>query len=386
MNIPLLDLRRQYQDIKEEILKAIAEVCESQRFILGPNVERLEKEIATYCNSRYAVGVSSGTDALLITFMCEGIGKDDLVITSPYTFFATVGSIIRVGANPIFVDIDPNSYNIDPYLIELKIKEINNGPNRGKIKAIVPIHLFGQCAEMDHIMDIAKRYGLIVIEDAAQALGAEYRSKEGEIQKAGSIGDYGCFSFFPSKNLGGFGDGGIVITNDQERYELLKILRVHGAKPKYFHKLVGGNFRLDEIQASILLVKLRYLDTWIDKRIKNASIYRELIEKEGLEEFIDTPHENSHRHTYNQFIIRLKDPNKRDPLRKFLSENGVGTEIYYPIPIHLQDCLSYLNYKEDDFPVSLRASKSTLALPIYPELRPEEIEYIVSLINRFFKS
>lgn len=375
MKVPLLDLKAQYNSIREEILKATQEVYESQYFILGPKVEALEEEIAEYCSSKYAIGVSSGTDALLISLIAADIGPEDSVITTPYTFFATAGSIVRTGARPIFVDIDPDTYNISTRGIENAIDEMTDEKRSG-LKAIMPVHLYGQCAEMDPILEIARKYDLIVIEDAAQAIGAQYKGK-----RAGSIGDFGCFSFFPSKNLGGFGDGGIVTTNSEKLYEKLKIMRVHGSFPKYYHKVIGGNFRLDALQAAIVSVKLKHLDNWTVARQENANRYREMFASADLEN-IKLPVESQERHIYNQFIISV--PEKRDDLRSFLQEAGIGTEVYYPIPMHLQECFSNLNYKKGDFPVSEHAASHTLALPIYPELTEDQQGYVVEKIKEFY--
>ena len=382
MKVPLLDLKIQYREIKEEVEQALRDVFDSQQFILGPKVQEFEKIIADYCNCKYAVGVSSGTDAILISLMAEGITWGDYIITTPYTFFATAGAIARVGATPIFVDIEPDTYNMDPDKLEELLKSLKYEEIK-KIKAIVPIHLFGQCADMEPIINLARKYDLSVIEDSAQAIGSLYRYSNGEMKKAGSIGDYGAFSFFPSKNLGGFGDGGMVVTNDEERYNLLKILRVHGANPKYYHAVIGGNFRLDAIQATILIIKSRYLDKWTDNRIKNAETYKILFESEGLFEFISLPIEKTGRHVYNQFVIRVEK--KRDELKKFLFDNGIGTEIYYPVPLHLQECFKHLGYKRGDFPVSEMASETTLALPVYPELTEEQIIFVVKKIKEFIE-
>jgi len=312
LNIPILDLKAQYKSIKEEIIAATMEVYQSQRFILGPKVEALENEIAAYTQVKYAVGVSSGTDALLISLMSANICPGDLVVTSPYTFFSTAGSIARLGAIPVFVDIDPHTYNIDPEKLEKKISTLNT-EERSRLKAIVPVHLFGQCADMEDIIAIAKSLDLVIIEDAAQAIGSEYRFSDGLFKRAGSMGAYGCFSFFPSKNLGSFGDGGMVTTNDEKKYQELKIIRVHGSQPKYYHRSIGGNFRLDALQAAILLVKFRYLDRWTEKRRENARIYRELFARKGVEE-VELPFENKGRHIYNQFVIKV-DRN-RDELKQ----------------------------------------------------------------------
>ncbi|MBW2174065.1 MAG: DegT/DnrJ/EryC1/StrS family aminotransferase, partial [Deltaproteobacteria bacterium] len=339
MKVPLLNLKAQYETIREEILPALHQVLESQYFILGPEVAALEKEVAAYSGCDYGTGVSSGSDALLICLMAEGIGPGDEVITTPYTFFATAGAIFRTGAKPVFVDIQPDTYNIDPNLIEDKVTP--------RTRAIIPVHLYGQCAEMDPILDLARRKGLVVIEDAAQAIGSEYPSQFPEpskIRRAGSMGDYGCFSFFPSKNLGGFGDGGMVVTSDSGRAEKLSVLRVHGSKPKYYHSLVGGNFRIDAIQAAVLSVKLRYLDTWTAKRRENAAWYDEAFKSSGLVEkgFILLPGSvwkeacsehraahgsasatsNAHDHIYNQYVISTPH---RDELRAHLQDKGIGT-------------------------------------------------------------
>lgn len=379
MNIPFLDLKAQYEAIKEEIMAATIEVYQSQKFILGPKVEELERKVATYTQVKHAVGVSSGTDALLISLMSAGIGPGDLVITSPYTFFSTAGSIVRVGAIPVFVDIDYITYNIDPEKLEKKISSMN-ARGRSRLKAIIPVHLFGQCADMDNITAIAKSLGVLIIEDAAQAIGAECKYSDGSLKRAGSMGNYGCFSFFPSKNLGSFGDGGMVTTNDEEIFQRLKIMRVHGSQPKYYHKVVGGNFRLDALQAAILLVKLNYLEQWTEKRRQNARIYRELFAEKTIEE-IEVPAENEGRHIYNQFVLKVD--NDRDELKRYLTNQGIGCEIYYPVPLHIQECFQYLGYRPEDCPVSIEAAAKTLSLPIYAELRYEQIEYIVDKIGSF---
>ena len=414
MKVPLLDLKAQYQLIKDEIKEAMEEVLDSQHFILGPTVAALEDAIASYCGCKYGVGVSSGTDALLIALMVKGIGPGEGVITVPYTFFSTAGCIYRLGARPFFVDIDPLTYNIDPDGIEAFIEvECNFDAGSGalvhkikgsKIRAIIPVHLYGQCADMERITEIAKRYNLVVIEDGAQAIGTEYPStKGGEPRRAGSMGHFGCFSFFPSKNLGGFGDGGMVTTSDEEMAEKLKILRAHGSKPKYYHQLVGGNFRLDALQAAVLLVKLKYLDAWTNKRRQNAAYYNSLFKQSGLvdKEFITPPqavwenisaknlsnskfeirNSNLTGHIYNQYVIRAR---RRDELRAYLKEHGVGSEIYYPLPLHLQPCFAELGYQAGDFPESEKAAAATLALPIYPELEPAQQEYVVEKINAFY--
>ncbi|MBU3946833.1 MAG: DegT/DnrJ/EryC1/StrS family aminotransferase [Proteobacteria bacterium] len=378
MKVPLLDLKAQYKTIKDEILKITADIYESQYFILGPHVEKLENEIANYCSTKHSLGVSSGTDALLLALLASGIGNGDSVITSPYTFFATAGSIVRTGAKPVFVDIDPNTYNISSEKISETISSMK-GLERKGLKAIMPVHLYGQCADMDPILEIAKKNDLIVIEDAAQAIGAEYKEK-----RAGSLGDFGCFSFFPSKNLGAFGDGGIITTNSSIYYEKMHTLRVHGSQPKYYHKYIGGNFRLDALQAAIVSVKLKYLDEWTAARQNNAQNYRKLFNKAGLAKEITLPVEKENLHIYNQFIIKVSG--KRDELRTHLNNAGVGTEIYYPVPLHLQECFSYLGYKKGDMPVSEDASLNTIALPIYPELTEDMQAYVVDKIKEFYRS
>ena len=377
MNIPLLDLKAQYETIKEEVKESINNVLESQHFIMGPNVERLEKEVAKFVHAKYAVGVSSGTDALLISLMAAGIGPGDEVITTPYTFFATAGSICRVGATPVFVDIIPNNFCINANLIESKITD--------KTKAIIPVHLYGYCSQMDKIQEIALRNKLIVIEDAAQAIGANCEIY-GKKYYMGSCSDFGCFSFFPSKNLGAFGDGGMVVTNDKDKYEQLKILRAHGSKPKYYHNSIGGNFRLDAIQAAVLLVKLNYLNEWTDKRRHNANVYDKLFQENRI--FIQNQIFPAVRYhvdeycIYNQYIISV--PN-RNGLKQFLTSKNIGTEIYYPVPLHMQKCFEYLNYKIGDLPISEQAAETTLALPIYPELTEDDQKYIVSMIDKFVR-
>ncbi len=376
MKVPLLDLKAQYASIRDACLQVTAEIYESQYFILGPHVDKLEKEISDYCGTRFSVGVSSGTDALLLSLMAAGIGYGDRVITTPYTFFATAGSIARVGAVPVFVDIEPDTYNMSPEGVATVIDKMS-ADEKKLLKAIMPVHLYGQCAEMDPILSIAAENDLVVIEDAAQAIGAEYKGK-----RAGSMGDYGCFSFFPSKNLGGFGDGGIVTTGRESVHEQLVILRVHGAHPKYYHRFIGGNFRLDALQAAIVSIKLAHLDNWTAGRRENARKYRELFDAAGLSGRITLPVEKQNRHIYNQFVISV--PEKRDELRAFLTEAGVGNEIYYPVPLHLQECFSYLDCRPGDFPNSEFAATHTLALPIYPELTDVQLEYVTDRIRAFY--
>lgn len=385
MKVPLLDLKAQYKTIKPEIDKALIDVAESQNCILGKEVELLEKNLCDYLECKYAIGVSSGTDALLVALMAIDIKPDDEVIIPTYSFFATAGVVSRLNARPVFIDSDPVTFNIDPKKLESLITK--------KTRAIVPVHLYGQSADMDPLMEIANKHNLKVIEDAAQAIGTQYKSGV----KVGNIGHIGCFSFYPSKNLGCFGDGGLVTTNDAELAEKLKILRVHGGKPKYYHKIIGGNFRLDAIQAAILNVKLPHLDSWTKKRQENAEKYTshfkkyELAKSEGKTDFdkdnkvlLPDPVYKSfnlkYYHIYNQYVIRVQ---KRDDLRKHLTENEIGTEIYYPVPFHLQECFSYLGYKKGDFPVSEFCAETSLALPIYPELTDEQIEFTVKSIKQF---
>jgi len=373
MQVPLLDLRAQYATIKSEVDAAITEVMESQHFILGPKVEQCEKAIARYSGCSNAVGVSSGSDALLACLMAENIGAGDEVITTPYTFFATVGAIARLGAIPVFVDIDPVTYNLDASQISSKVTS--------RTRAIIPVHLYGQMADMDTVMGEAEKYGLVVIEDAAQAIGAESRGRRG-----GSIGHYGCFSFFPSKNLGAAGDGGMVVTNDAQSAEKLKCLRAHGSKPKYHHKLVGGNFRLDALQAAIVSAKLPRLDQWTAARQQNAKKYDELFFEAGLAAASDgspqvgLPSVVTNRHIFNQYVIRVSC---RDQMQAALQQRGIGTEVYYPIPMHLQECFAYLGHGVGAFPESERAAKETLALPIYPELSELQLRYVVESIRDF---
>ncbi|MEE8397681.1 MAG: DegT/DnrJ/EryC1/StrS family aminotransferase [Desulfobacterales bacterium] len=376
MRVPLLDLKAQYQTIKKAILSATEAVFESQYFILGPEVEALEKNIAEYCQTAHAVGVSSGTDALLISLMAADIGPGDTVMTTPYTFFATAGAIVRCGATPVFVDIEKDIYNISPSGIARCIDGMNTA-EREKLKAIVPVHLYGQCADMDPILAQAAESQLVVIEDAAQAIGASYKDRP-----AGSMGDFGCFSFFPSKNLGAFGDGGIVTTDSGEQLEKLTVLRVHGSSPKYYHGVVGGNFRLDALQAAIVSVKLKHLDRWTCSRQENASRYRALFSEARLDGTVKLPAEKTTRHIYNQFVVAV--PEKRDALRAFLQEAGIGTEVYYPVPLHLQACFSSLGYRKGDFPQAEHAARHTLALPIYPELSEDQQAYVVDMIRAFY--
>lgn len=378
MKVPLLDLTGQYQAIKKEVLSKITDICETQHFILGPEVEGLERDIADYCAAKYAVGVSSGTDALLIALMASNIGPGDRVLTSPYTFFATAGAVSRLGALPVFADIDRGTYNLSPASVR-QVLENMPAATRKSVKAIVPVHLYGQCADMSAILPLAKEFGLTVIEDAAQAIGAYHGGRP-----AGSMGEFGCFSFFPSKNLGAFGDGGMVTTDSLSRYERLKILRVHGGHPKYYHKTIGGNFRLDALQAAIVAIKLKYLDGWTRKRQENAGTYRRLFKAAGLDGVVTLPEERESRHVYNQFVVRVQE--KRDELRGYLSDAGIGVEIYYPVPLHLQECFSYLGYQRGDFPESEQAADQSLALPIFPELTSPQLQEVVDTFGRFFSA
>lgn len=367
--VPLLDLKAQYISIRQEVDEAIQEVVESQQFILGPEVSAMEREIADYCQVKHCIGVTSGSDALIVALMALDIKHGDEVITSPYSFFATAGSIARVGATPVFVDIEPKTFNIDSSKIAKAITP--------RTKAIMPVHLFGQCAEMDPILDLAKRHRLAVIEDAAQAIGAEYRGR-----RAGAMGHLGCFSFFPSKNLGAFGDAGAVTTNDDQLAERIRVLRMHGSKVKYHHQFVGGNFRLDALQAAVLRVKLRYLDRWTMDRQRNAADYIRTLNEKGISpRWITPPAVVQQRHIFNQFVIRTQD---RAGLIKHLQQASVGTEIYYPLPLHLQQCFAHLGHGVGAFPESERAAESTLALPIYPELTLPQKDYVMRSIVEHF--
>ena len=372
MNVPLLDLKEQNAALRPEIEAALARVLDSNGFILGGEVAALEKELAEYCGVKHAIGCASGSDAILLALMAADVGPGDEVITTPYSFFATVSSITRLGATPVFVDIEPGTYNIDPARMEAAITE--------RTKAIEPVHLYGQCADMEAINSIARDRGIAVVEDAAQAIGAEENGT-----RAGAMGDIGCFSFYPSKNLGGMGDGGFVTTNDDALAKKLTALRVHGAEERYYHKYVGVNSRLDGFQGAVLRVKLPHLDRWTDARQANAERYRQLFTDAGLTEHIGLPFVRQNcRHIYNQYVVRV--PGKRDELRSYLTEHGVGTDIYYPVPLHLQECFAYLGCKRGDMPESERAAEETLALPIYPELRGEQQEHVVATIADLFNS
>ena len=371
MDIPLLDLKAQYAAIRVEIDAAVRTVFESQVFIGGPSVANCERDIAASCGCTHAVGVSSGTDAILVALMAEGIGPGDEVITSPYTFFATGGCIARVGATPVFVDIDPASFNLNPARVEARITP--------RTRAIIPVHLYGQMADMNPIMNLAARHNLVVIEDAAQAIGAESHGR-----RAGSIGHYGCLSFFPSKNLGGAGDGGMMVTRDAARAEKLMLLRNHGAHPKYYHRVIGGNFRLDAIQAAVVQVKLKHLDSWTLARQANAKRYDALFIARGLTAHgVHLPTAVQNRHIFNQYVIRVP---RRDALRKSLDARRIGNEVYYPVPLHLQECFAHLGYKPGSCPESERASLETLALPVFPELTATQAVTVVDAIDTFLAS
>lgn len=388
MNVKLLDLKKQYQSLKPELDEAILKVAESQYFILGPEVANLENNIAEFLGAKKAVGVSSGTDALLLALMAIDIKPGDEVIVPTYSFFATAGVVARLNAIPIFVDIDPVSFNIDPELIEAKVTS--------RTKAIIPVHLYGQSADMAPIMEIAEKYNLKVIEDGAQAISVQY--KDG--RSVGTIGTVGCYSFFPSKNLGGYGDGGMVVTMDEELGEKMRILRVHGSEPKYYHSMIGGNFRLDAIQSAVLNVKLPHLNEWSAKRRENAQLYTKLFIEAGIAEEegrVNFDENNkvllpkavykdsglTNYHIYNQYVIRVES---RDELREFLKENGIASEIYYPVPFHKQECFKDLPSSKDKYPNADFAADHSLALPIFPELEQEEIEYVAGKITEFLKS
>ena len=365
MQIPLLDLKAQYSTCKDEIMQAVADVCESQAFALGPAVTAFEESIAAYCGCRHAIGVSSGTDALLIALMALDIGVGDEVITTPFTFFATAGCITRLGAKPVFVDVDPDTYNIDPAAIEQKIT--------GKTKAIIPVHVFGQIAQMKPITEIANRHNLCIVEDAAQAIGA---SQDGV--KAGGFGQYGCFSFYPTKNLNAFGDAGLVTTNNEGLADKIRVLRNHGQNPTYFYRVIGGNFRLDSIQAAVLDVKLRYLDGWNEKRRRNAAIYDRIFADSSVSPPKIEPNNFS---IYHQYTITAPD---RDKLKDFLAENEIGSAIFYPKPLHLQDCFRELGYNKGDLPVAEKLCTEVLSLPVYPELTAEQVEQVAKTVLKFY--
>jgi len=384
--VPLLDLQAQYRELQSEVMQALADVCAKQQFILGPHVKELEDRIAEYSQCRYGIGMSSGTDALLAALMALDIGPGDEVITTPFSFFATAGTIARLGARPLFCDIDPITYNLSPGavadLIRTHCEEAGDGRlvNRRtgrRVKALMPVHLFGQMADMDALVPLARRHGLKIIEDAAQAIGGDYLGC-----RAGSLGDIGCFSFFPTKNLGAFGDAGMCVTNDPMLAERLRVIRVHGSKPKYHHALVGGNFRLDEIQAAVLLVKFKYLEAWTEGRRRNAEQYTAAFARESLAAHVSYPRvRDGYRHIFNQYVLRTS---RREQLRRALTHAGIGTEVYYPVSLHMQRCFEYLGYRPDDCPESRRAAEEVLAIPIYPELTAEQKEYVVDSVSAFY--
>jgi dTDP-4-amino-4,6-dideoxygalactose transaminase len=370
--VPLLDLTAQHREIRDEVLAAVTRVIDSQKFILGDEVKQLEQALAPYCGAKYAIGCASGSDALFLALLALDIHPGDEVITTPYTFFATVGAICRAGATPVFVDVEPETYNLD---VRQLAAVLDAHP---KVRAIIPIHLFGGCADMDPICELAAARGITVIEDAAQSIGSEYKGR-----RAGSIGHMACFSFFPSKNLGAYGDGGLVTTNDPALAERLTALRVHGTKRKYYHDYIGINSRLDSLQAAVLRVKFQYLDSWTEKRQNNAGRYRDILG--GMKAPVVAPAAMPYqtRHIYNQFAIRAED---RDGLQIYLKQHGVGSEVYYPLPLHLQTCFAYLGHKAGDFPVSEMLAKESLALPVYAELDPSDIGYVCGLVESFYGS
>jgi dTDP-4-amino-4,6-dideoxygalactose transaminase len=385
MKVPLLDLKPQYQALKTELDAALLSVAASQHFILGPAVRALEDKLAAYCGAKHGIGLSSGTDALLIALMAYDLGAGDEVITSPYTFFATGGTIARVGARPVFLDIDPATFNLRVDLVEQFLEkdcerradQVYDRRTGGCVRAIMPVHLYGQCADMEGFGKLAKRFGLALIEDAAQAIGSECPGG----RRAGGIGDIGCLSFFPTKNLGAFGDAGMVVTNDDALAAKLRILRVHGGEPKYYHAIVGGNFRIDEIQAAVLNVKFAHLEDWHRGRQRNAAYYDRAFGQAGAAQVVTPTARPGYRHIYNQYVIRVPD---RDRLRAYLGEQGVGTEIYYPVPLHMQKCFAWLGHKPEDCPESAKAAGETLALPIYPELEQWQLQHVVDAIAGFY--
>ena len=385
MQVPLLDLKPQYAPLAAEIQSVIEKVCASQGFILGPEVKKLEAAVAAYSQCRFGLGLSSGTDALLLGLMALNIGAGDAVITTPFTFFATAGTIARTGATPLFCDIDPVTFNLSPAAVRAFIEKSCERRDGGlvtrkgeRVKALMPVHLYGQMADMPALMEIAQASQLRVIEDAAQAIGSE----DVHGRRACSYGDVGCLSFFPTKNLGAFGDAGMCVANDPALAERMEILRVHGGKPKYFHSLIGGNFRMDELQAAVLNVKLEHLDSWTDGRQRNAAFYDEAFARADLGRAVQTPAKGTGRHIYNQYILRVRD---RDLLRQHLTAAGVGTEIYYPLALHQQKCFAYLGHRTGDFPESERAAEETLALPIFPELTRTQLQYVVDMIAGFYR-
>jgi dTDP-4-amino-4,6-dideoxygalactose transaminase len=369
--VPLLDLKPQYASIRTEVLARLSAVFESQHFILGEEVRQFEQEIADYCGVRFAVGCASGSDALILALRALNIGRGDLVLTTPYSFFATAGSIVHAGATPVFADVDPATFNLDPKQVAAVLDR------HAHIRAIIVVHLYGGCAEMDAISALAAARGIPIVEDAAQAIGAEYRGK-----RAGALGQVGCFSFFPSKNLGGFGDGGMITTNDPAVADRLRSLRMHGSSEKYVHEEVGYNSRLDAVQAAVLRVKLPHLDEWIARRQENAALYRRLFEERGTPILAPRAAEYQSRHVYNQFVIRAEG---RDELREHLKAEGIGTEVYYPIPLHLQRCFADLGYEPGDMPNSEMLARQSLALPVHPDLSRDDVEAVVASIDSFYQ-
>jgi dTDP-4-amino-4,6-dideoxygalactose transaminase len=367
MNVPLLDLQAQYRPLRDEILAAVTRVCDSQRFIMGPEIDGLERELSALIGVKHAIAVSSGTDALLLALMALDIKAGDEVITTTYSFFATAAEIVRVGARPVLVDVDPVTFNIDPAAVAAAITP--------KTKAIIPVHLFGLSADLDPIVQAADRAGVPVIEDAAQAIGSTYKGRP-----AGAIGAFGCFSFFPSKNLGAFGDAGLLTTNDDRLAKRAKLLRTHGMEPKYYHHLVGGNFRMDALQAAVLRVKAPHLASWTEGRRSNAARYMTLFRAAGLDAFVLPVEPPEYRHIFNQFVIRTPE---RDALKRHLDERGIGNEIYYPVPFHLQPCFADLGYAPGAFPHAERAARESLAIPVYGELSSQQQDLVVSAVAGF---
>ena len=386
MKVPLLDLRPPLEELRDEIVEAVTQVIDSTRYIMGPEIDGLEKEIAAYCGTKDAVGVSSGTDALLLALMVLEVGPGDLVMTSNFSFFATAGVVARLNATPVFVDIDPQTFNLDPESLSRALAEMD-AQTRKRVKAIIPVHLYGQCADMEAILKISREYNIPVIEDGAQAIGAECEI-DGQKRSAGSSGGFGCFSFFPSKNLGGVGDGGIVTINNSEMADQLRLKRVHGGERKYYHRVIGGNFRLDPIQAAVIRVKLPHLNKWHSQRQDNAEHYNKLFAEKDLGGKVQLPFvghsENlQNPHIYNQYVIKAE---RRDELQAFLAENEIASEVYYPLPFHLQECFLHLGGKTGDFPVSEAAAKEVLALPVYPGMTKEMRETVVEQIANFYQS
>jgi dTDP-4-amino-4,6-dideoxygalactose transaminase len=386
MQVPLLDLRPQHEGLRDEIIAAVTDVIDSTRYIMGPELERFEEAVAQYSGCKYALGVSSGTDALLLALMSLNIGPGDKVLVPDFSFFATAGVVSRLNAEPVFLEIDPTTFNLCPKHLEEKLESYTE-EELAQVKAVIPVHLFGQCADMQAILGVAQQFGIAVVEDAAQAIGAEYRLN-GEARRAGAMSDVGCMSFFPSKNLGGVGDGGMVTTNDTELHHQLHIKRVHGAEPKYYHKVIGGNFRMDPIQACVLRIKLQRLEAWHEQRRQNAVQYNQLLGEAQLEEVVcpAAVYQDDNllnHHIYNQYTVRVQ---RREDLRKFLQERGVATEIYYPVPFHRQECFADLGYRPGSLPESDRAAREVLALPIYPGLTTEMQEYVVENLVEFYRS